>query len=164
MRLILAGDRRLGWVRQKPKPTPEQLELMKEARLHMEEYCLDLCKRFQAKYGKIDLVISGGASGIDNIADEYVAKRLTGKACKVIEANWFEYKKKAGMMRNEQMAKMADAAIIVAMPDSNGSWHMNKVARSMGLKVKLDVIEWPYLDFMFPGIEECYLKDQTPTP
>jgi len=159
MRLILAGDRRLGWIRQKPKPTSEQFELMTEARSYMEQYCIGLCKAFQAKHGKIDLLISGGATGIDDIADKVVAKAVTGKSCKVIEANWYLHKKKAGTMRNEEMAKMADAAIILPMPDSKGSWHMNRVARAMGLKVHVEQIDWDFYEFMFPGITECYPRD-----
>lgn len=70
-------------------------------------------------------VVSGGATGADYLGEQ-VAKQL-GLPCKKFPANWKKYGKKAGHLRNEDMAEYADAVIL--FPGGNGT-------KSMGISAK----------------------------
>lgn len=54
---------------------------------------------------------------------------------KKFPANWFQFGKKAGPMRNKLMAEHADALIAIWDGKSSGTRHMIKVAKEKGLKV-----------------------------
>jgi|CXWL01.1.fsa_nt_gi hypothetical protein len=155
MRVIIAGDRRFGAIRQRPKPTDEQVATMKEAAEYFMGVVLDQVADFRRRYGQIDLVISGGANGIDSLG-QLLAKRITGRKAQVVKANWMSEGKKAGALRNAKMAEAADGAIIIAAPDSRGSWDMYRKAVERGIPVVIKTFNWDDLDFMFPGLLDCY--------
>jgi len=49
-------------------------------------------------------------------------------------ANWTKYKKQAGMIRNAEMANVADALVVLIKNESRGASHMLRVARAKGLR------------------------------
>lgn len=57
---------------------------------------------FQGKFG-IDEIVSGGASGVDTLAEEYA--NLYQIPFKLFPADWEKYGKAAGPIRNQQMAE-----------------------------------------------------------
>lgn len=79
----------------------------------------------------ISEVVSGMAKGVDTIALE-VAKKLE-KPVKKFPANWDKYKKRAGYLRNVEMAKYADGLIAIWDGKSKGTKMMIDIAKKEGL-------------------------------
>jgi hypothetical protein len=84
---------------------------------------------------EIDTIISGTARGADTLGEEYA--RLHNIDVIKMPANWREYGKRAGYLRNEQMAEVADACICFWDGDSRGTKHMIDIARRMNLILKV---------------------------
>ncbi len=59
----------------------------------------------------VDLIICGGADGIDRIAENYADKKRISKL--VLRPRYELYGRTAPLKRNEQMVDMADAVLIV---------------------------------------------------
>jgi hypothetical protein len=79
---------------------------------------------------KPDCIFSGCAKGADTFGEE-VAEDLEIKV-KKFPANWL-LGKKAGILRNEEMIKEADALIV--FPGGRGTEDIIKRARQKGIKV-----------------------------
>jgi len=82
---------------------------------------------------KIAAVISGDAPGVDRIGAKWALKNNIPVVH--MPAKWDKHGKKAGFIRNEEMAARADALIAVWDGKSPGTAHMIKVAKQRGLKV-----------------------------
>ena len=82
--------------------------------------------------GQIEIV-SGGARGADQLGETYAMEK--GLPIKQFLANWDEYGKKAGFLRNLEMAKYASHAIIF--------WDQ----QSRGTKSMIDLAEKYHLDY-----------------
>jgi hypothetical protein len=80
---------------------------------------------------KPDYIFSGCAKGADTFGEE-VAKDLEIKV-KKFPAQWNTLGKKAGILRNEEMMKEADALIV--FPGGRGTEDIIKRARQKGIKV-----------------------------
>jgi hypothetical protein len=76
-------------------------------------------------------VISGGCRGGDEFGEIW-ARRIALPVTK-IAADWKTYGKAAGPMRNEAMAKQAQA--VVLFPGGKGTANMEATARKHGLKI-----------------------------
>jgi predicted Rossmann fold nucleotide-binding protein DprA/Smf involved in DNA uptake len=78
-------------------------------------------------------IVSGGAYGVDFCGEKYAKK------CKmpltIFKAEWDKYGKRAGVIRNEQMAEYADALIAVWDGESRGTAHMIKTMEALGKPV-----------------------------
>lgn len=81
----------------------------------------------------ITQIVSGGAKGVDTIGEDIAAD--FGIPLVVFPADWARYGRAAGPIRNELMAKNADALIAVWDGRSTGTKHMMKIAKQLGLKV-----------------------------
>jgi len=79
-------------------------------------------------------IISGTASGADKLGERY-AKENNLKL-KKFPADW-SLGKKAGYIRNEEMAKYADACIVLWDGMSKGSKHMIDLAEQYKLKLRV---------------------------
>lgn len=82
---------------------------------------------------KITEVVSGGATGVDALGEEYAYKNH--KKLMIFPADWDTYGKSAGIRRNIQMAGYATHLIAVHDGVSKGTAHMIAEARKRGLKV-----------------------------
>lgn len=71
---------------------------------------------------EITEVVSGRAIGADQLGEQYAT--LSDIPIKEMPANWSLNGKSAGVIRNIEMAKYADAAIIIWDGKSTGSRHM----------------------------------------
>lgn len=82
-------------------------------------------------------LIHGGARGADSIADQEA--RLLGYAVKEFPANWELYGRSAGMLRNEQMANQGPDLVLAFWlgPTSRGTEHMVRLARGLGIPVRV---------------------------
>ena len=76
-------------------------------------------------------VISGGATGPDKLGEKF-AKDF-GFALEIFEADWNKYGKRAGYVRNEEMAEDSDALIAIWDGKSKGTKHMIDIAKRKGL-------------------------------
>lgn len=80
-------------------------------------------------------IVSGTARGADLLGEKYANER--GYQITRFPANWDEYGKSAGYIRNEEMAKYGDALIAFWDGKSRGTEHMIKLAKQYNLKVKI---------------------------
>lgn len=85
---------------------------------------------FQGKFG-IDEIISGGASGVDKLAEEYAF--LHQIPFKLFQADWEKYGKAAGPIRNREMAEYANA-LLAFDKGTKGTQNMIDIARKYHLK------------------------------
>lgn len=79
-------------------------------------------------------IISGTANGADKLGERY-AKENNLKL-KKFPADW-SLGKKAGYIRNEEMAKYADACVVLWDEMSKGSKHMIDLAEQYKLKLRV---------------------------
>jgi hypothetical protein len=77
-------------------------------------------------------VVSGTARGVDRFGERWA--RESNVAVKRFPANWDKYGKRAGFLRNVDMADYADALIAV-WNGSTGTANMISLAKKRGLKV-----------------------------
>lgn len=85
---------------------------------------------FQGKFG-IDEIISGGASGVDALAEEYA--NLHQIPFKLFSADWKKYGKAAGPIRNRKMAEYANA-LLAFDKGTKGTQNMIDTARKYHLR------------------------------
>jgi hypothetical protein len=85
----------------------------------------------------ISVVISGTARGVDSYGERWASEK--GIPVERYPADWEQYGKRAGYLRNVQMAENADALILIWTGDaekSRGSAHMKRIAYERGLLVR----------------------------
>ena len=80
-------------------------------------------------------LICGMAKGIDMTA--YIWAKKNNIPVKEMPANWEKYGKRAGLLRNEEMAKAADGAIIIWDGFSSGAKNMFDLSLKYNLKTCL---------------------------
>jgi hypothetical protein len=78
-------------------------------------------------------VVSGTASGVDKLGEFY--SKVNNIPLKQFPADWNKYGKKAGYLRNVQMAEYAEALIAIWDGISKGTKMMIDIASQKGLKV-----------------------------
>lgn len=79
------------------------------------------------------IIVSGGANGADKLGERF-AKEF-GYELEVYKADWEKYGKRAGYVRNEEMAKVSQQLIAFHDGKSKGTLHMIGIARKMSLDV-----------------------------
>ena len=80
---------------------------------------------------EVELIITGGAKGIDTIAEEYAASR--GIPALIVRPEYSRYGSKAApVIRNKQMVDMADAVLAVWDGVSAGTKATMDYAESVG--------------------------------
>ena len=83
----------------------------------------------------IDTIISGGAKGIDQLAEEYADKHHLSKY--ILRPSYNLYGRAAPLKRNEMMVELADEILIVWDGCSNGTMHTIKYAEKSGKPTKI---------------------------
>lgn len=79
------------------------------------------------------VVLSGDARGVDRMGEMWA--RLNFVRVERYPAQWEVYGKRAGPIRNAEMASNADALIAVWDGSSRGTAHMIDTAKKKGLRV-----------------------------
>lgn len=73
--------------------------------------------------------VSGAATGVDKLGEQWA--RNNDIPIKSFPADWDNYGRKAGFMRNVQMVKYADAAILIWDGESKGTLHtLNEIKKA----------------------------------
>ena len=85
-----------------------------------------------------DSVIVGGAPGADTLGQDWADYHQLDY--EVMKANWSKYGKRAGVLRNAEMAEAGDALVAFWDGESKGTRHMIDTALSKGLEVHV----YPY--------------------
>lgn len=89
-------------------------------------------------------IVEGGAKGVDRIAKNYALSQQSSKiSLKEFPADWNQYGKRAGPLRNQEMAKYSDVLIAFRYKDnpSRGTENMIKTAMEEGLDVYIYHVE-----------------------
>lgn len=86
---------------------------------------------------EVDTIISGGADGIDSLAEKYADLKHISKY--ILRPNYELYGKAAPIRRNEQMVDLADSVLIVWDGASKGTHYTIKYAKKM--KKPLTLVE-----------------------
>lgn len=83
---------------------------------------------------KPDKVLSGGATGMDEIGELWAIEN--GIPVEVHKADWNKYGKSAGPKRNEAMAKIATHCVVIWQGKSRGSKNMIETAKRYNLVLR----------------------------
>jgi predicted Rossmann fold nucleotide-binding protein DprA/Smf involved in DNA uptake len=97
-------------------------------------------KRLNALFsslGKPALIISGGATGADSLAEQYAIRY--GIPTKIHSPDWKRFGKTAGFLRNQLIVRDSDIIITFWDGESKGTAHTIALAEQAG---KLVVHEW----------------------
>lgn len=78
-------------------------------------------------------IVSGGARGVDRMAERWA--RTRGVCCEVHPADWRKYGKRAGMVRNAEMAEIADELVAIWDGESRGTAAMIDMMKKRGKPV-----------------------------
>lgn len=81
------------------------------------------------------IVVCGMAHGADSLGEKYAKSK--GYQVDYYPAQWNLYGKRAGYIRNEQMAKNADALVAFWNGQSRGTKHMIDLAHKYNLKIRV---------------------------
>ena len=84
---------------------------------------------------EVTLIITGGAMGIDAIAERYADKRGISKL--VLRPQYKLYGKGAPLRRNEKMVELCDMALVIWDGVSRGAKYTIECAKRMGKMVKV---------------------------
>lgn len=84
------------------------------------------------------VIISGTAKGADSLGERYALER--GYAVEHFPADWKKYGRAAGMMRNAQMADIANA--LIAFWDGKSSGTKNMIDTAMKKKLNISIIRY----------------------
>ena len=84
-------------------------------------------------------VVSGTARGVDRMGEAYAERR--GIPVRRFPADWDRFGRAAGMIRNAEMAKYADALVAVWDGRSKGTDNMITTMRSLGKQVHIHIPE-----------------------
>lgn len=121
MKLIIAGSRNI-----------HDLEVVETAVFNFLEtwYCL--------APSDIDEIVSGTARGVDTLGEEF-AERYSIPV-KRFPADWERYGKKAGLIRNSDMAYYGTHLVAVWDGKSRGTQHMFNTMRDRGKPVYIHLV------------------------
>jgi hypothetical protein len=81
------------------------------------------------------ILISGGARGVDTVAEE--AARARGLTVQVFPAEWRKYGRGAGIKRNQDIITRADVVLAFWNGISPGTEHSIQLAKSLGKPVQV---------------------------
>ena len=84
-------------------------------------------------------VVSGGARGVDALGEKWA--QIHNISARRFPADWDGLGKRAGYVRNVQMAEYADALIAVWDGKSKGTAHMIETMRKLGKPVYVHKVE-----------------------
>lgn len=78
-------------------------------------------------------VLSGGANGVDGLGERFAKQNEI--PCIRRKADWKKYRRSAGIRRNQEMVKEADALIAIWDGKSPGTSHVIQAAKKKGIPV-----------------------------
>lgn len=103
----------------------------------LKEKCLYYLGKKMSDLSLEVVVISGHAEGADKLGEKFAGEY--GLRCEVFPADWKKHGKKAGYLRNLQMAETANAVIAFksAYAENKGTEIMIDIARKKNIPVRV---------------------------
>lgn len=89
-----------------------------------------VCEAIEDSRFVIQEIVSGGANGVDTLAERYAKERNI--PFKLFKADWDGNGKAAGYIRNEEMAEYGDALVALIENDSKGTKHSINLFKKLG--------------------------------
>ena len=83
----------------------------------------------------VELIISGGARGIDTLAEQYTDKMKISKL--VLRPDYKKYKRGAPLKRNEEMVDLCDKVLVMVFPRVRSILLIMQVSRGRMWKLLL---------------------------
>jgi predicted Rossmann fold nucleotide-binding protein DprA/Smf involved in DNA uptake len=83
----------------------------------------------------VDLIISGGASGVDTLAERYADEHRISKL--VLRPQYERYGRGAPLKRNETMVDLADEILVVWDGVSKGTAYTVRYAEKQGKRLRI---------------------------
>jgi hypothetical protein len=117
--------------------TPEALQRWHEDRVPQLAGLLEGSQFFP---NKLTQVVSGKARGWDTVGEVWA--RQAGIQVKPFPAYWEQYGRRAGFMRNAEMAAQADALLAIWDGRSKGTRNMIEEASLQGLDIEIALTRW----------------------
>lgn len=99
----------------------------------MERIVNNLLSRI--KHTKDITIISGTAGGADKLGERYAVRN--GYNLMLLPADWIKFGKRAGYLRNCEMADIADGCVVFHVGNSPGSAHMIDIARKKKIPLRV---------------------------
>ena len=96
-----------------------------------------LVKEHIATIGPVECIISGGAKGVDTLAERYAKRHHIPMI--VLNPEWDKYGKMAGLLRNTDIVKQSTHILALPTAQSRGTWDTIRKARKT--KKPLKIIE-----------------------
>lgn len=78
-------------------------------------------------------IIAGGADGADSLAASWAA--VENVNYKEYKADWYQYGKAAGPIRNKRMLEEGKPDLVIAFPGGKGTANMVALAKGAGIEV-----------------------------
>ena len=85
--------------------------------------------------GEVSLIISGGASGVDALAERYADEHRISKL--ILRPDYARYGRAAPIRRNEEMVKLADRVLVIWDGSSRGALSTVSFAKKRGIPCEL---------------------------
>ena len=82
-----------------------------------------------------DCIISGGANGIDSLAEIYADQHRLSKI--ILRPQYHLYKRNAPLIRNKKMVELADSVLIIWDGSSKGTRHTIEYAQKLNKPIVL---------------------------
>ena len=86
----------------------------------------------------VDTIISGGASGIDSLAEQYADAHHISKY--ILRPRYDIFGRAAPLRRNEQMVDIADAVLVIWNGQSKGTHYILKYTQKKNKPITLIVL------------------------
>ena len=88
------------------------------------------------------IIVSGAANGADKLGEQYAIERKL--KIDRYPADWQKFHRRAGPIRNAQMAEVGEMLVAFWDGESSGTKHMIKIAKNKGLIVHIIKIDSAY--------------------
>jgi len=105
-----------------------------------------------ARIEKIDKIVSGGANGVDTLAERYA--RENNIPVQIFHADWDKYGKAAGMIRNKSIWKNANYGLAIWDGISRGTKNSIEIAEKSGIPII--VFDFEQKDYFILNGEKFY--------
>ena len=86
----------------------------------------------------VSLIISGGASGVDAVAERYADDRKISKL--ILRPEYSRYGRRAPLIRNEKMVELADEILVIWDGKSRGTAYTIECAKKKGKSLKVIIV------------------------
>ncbi len=96
-------------------------------------------ENFISDLSKVDMIISGGAKGIDTCAKKFALEK--GIVIKELLPDYKKYGRAAPLVRNKQIVKLADEALVFWDGKSRGTLFVLNELKKSGKKYRLFIIK-----------------------